>query len=236
MGRSLHNRKMQNESKTHKHLILSCTAVFPKSHFLLMPLLLNYFLTKLLSRPPLQFSSSVTSWFKVLPIFSLNCVTSLCLSLLRCQQREERCLSPCRGTLCSMLQKRTRSCSSGPDRVSRAQPAAQPDCSPVPAFERQVCVELLCPRLGRVGTKVVRRVGHKESWPACQGVVPWAARMSALELLACFQQRGSKIHLWGWNRFINHSGFLCECTSFYSLFSYTALSCFLFLSCFKLHM
>ena len=91
-----------------------------------------------------------------------------------------------------MLQKRTRSCSSGPDRVSRAHPAAQPDCSPVPAFERQVCVELLCPRLGRVGTKVVRRVGHKESWPACQGVVPWAARMSALNYSRAFSREAVK--------------------------------------------
>lgn len=170
-----------------------------------------------------------------MPAFSLKWIQSQCLPWLGCQQQEEQPLSPCRAAPpCSVLQSQGCSC-----------PAAVRCGDPRQCFTylhawscgwiKSACSRIL-PQPSEGRTK-----GGGEHWGAGEHELTPYVQVGALGsrdssgTTRCFQQRGSKMHPWGWNNFINHSGFLCKCTSFDSFFSSAALSCFLFLSCFKLH-
>lgn len=146
-------------------------------------------------------------------------------------------LSPCRApTPCSVLQNQ--GCSgvpAPPQSGAVTTGSVSPNCTRGAVAGSKVCAHVSYPNLQRAGPRVAGSTGagEHELTPYMQ-VGALDSRESSSNT-RCFQQRGSKMQPWGWNNFINHSGFLCKCTSFDSFFSSAALSCFLFLSCFKLH-
>lgn len=159
------------------------------------------------------------SWFKILLIFSLERVNLRVWGLLVAGGAAS--VPPLSPALGDVLRNHAPSCPS-------QQPGVQPHRRPGTVLELNVCFHAFYPSFGVLG-----RTGRGESQlTPCAGLPGGTRAPKRLHALS----RGSKAHLWGWNDFINHSGFLCKCSSSYSLFSYTALSYFLFLIRFKLHM
>lgn len=116
-----------------------------------------------------------------------------------CWQPEEPPLSlPGSPALGDVLQNHAPSCPS-------QQPVVQPNRRPGTVLELNLYFHPFYPNFGEVGITESRDIQ----------LTPCACLPGGTRALKCLYalSRGSKTHLWGWNDFINHSGFFSASAS-----------------------